>query len=168
MLARPCRAGFDRFAVYPSHLTRVWWAFFEKVSACSAGPAPTSWSASSSSIALITYSASALINSLRLIEPSSNLGIVACSGMLSARLSIAAPNLSLESVMPAVPDSKARDAPPFFQSRLNLPRLRQLFRRYLISRSAPTHDSIFELLYNSCLTCRNALRGTPQKRGSHD
>ena len=102
MLARPCRAGFDRFAVYPSHLARVWWAFSEKVSAFS------------SSIALITYSASALINSLRLIEPSSNLGIVACSGMLSARLSIAAPNLSLESVMPAVPDSKARDAPPFF------------------------------------------------------
>ena len=102
MLARPCRAGFDRFAVYSSHLTHVWWAFSEKVPAFS------------SNIALITYSASALINFLRLIEPSLNLGIIVCSGMLSARPLIAAPNLSLESVMPAIPDSKVRDAPPLF------------------------------------------------------
>ena len=83
---------------------RMWWAFSEKVSAFS------------SSIALITYSVSALINSLRLIEPSSNLGIIACSGMLSARPPIVAPNLSLESVMPAIPDSKVRDAPFFFKA----------------------------------------------------
>ena len=101
MLARPCRAGFDRFAVYPSHLTRVWWAFFEKVSACS------------SSIALITYSASALINSLRLIEPSSNLGIVACSGMLSARLSFAAPTF-LSNPLCQLFQILRRGTPPLF------------------------------------------------------
>ena len=67
-------------------------------------------SASASITALAASSASATINSLRLIEPSSNLGIVACSGMLSARLSIAAPDLSLESVMSAIPDSKAGTA----------------------------------------------------------
>ena len=33
MLARPCRAGFDRLAVYLSHLTRVWWVFSEKAEA---------------------------------------------------------------------------------------------------------------------------------------
>lgn len=47
---------------------------------------------------------------LRFIDPSSNLGIAACPGMLSARLSIAALVLSFEPVMSAIPDSKASAA----------------------------------------------------------
>lgn len=72
------------------------------------------------------------MSSLRFIDPSSNLGIAACPGMLSARLSIAALVLSFEPVMSAIPDSKAGAAS--HQSHPSSLCLHQLSRRDLMHR----------------------------------